>query len=101
MKVADSEPVALRATVRLLALISPVLKLIVEVVGAASGSGPMYTAQEKLELTTVTLPVTAVALLGIPPRPVIWNVAGVLAVILPLQPLPLRVSSRRTGVIGW
>src|ERR1035437_4829789 len=98
MNVADSEPVPLRDTVRLLPLTSPVLKLMVEVEGLASGSGPRYTAQEKLGLTTVTLPVTAVALPGTPGRPATWTVAGVLAWTLPLQPLPSRVSSRRDGV---
>jgi len=101
MKVAESVPVALRATVRLLALISPGLKLIVEVVGFAIGSGPRYTAQEKLEFTTVTLPVTALALPGTPPRPATAKVAGVLARIFPERPLLTRVSRSRAGAVGW
>src|ERR1035437_4201234 len=101
MNVADRVPVPLRDTVRLLPLTSPVLKLIVEVVGLASGSGPRYTAQEKLGLTTVTLPVTAVALAGTPGRPATWNVAGTLATSLPPRPLPARVSSIRAGVMAW
>src|SRR5450759_5250527 len=101
MKVALMVPVVLRATVSPLALISPALKLIVEVVGLAIGSGPRYTAQEYVELTTVTLPVTAVAPagMGLPAR--VWlvtaNVAGVLATSLPERPLPDRLSSRRVG----
>src|ERR1035437_1139784 len=100
MKVALSVPPAPRETVRLLPLTSPALKLIVEVDGLAVATGPRYTAQEKVGLTTVTLPVTALALLGMPPRPATWNVAGVLARSLLPRPLPARVSRTRDGVMG-
>ncbi len=50
-----------RATVRPLATISPLLKLSVEDPGLAVGFGPTKTAQESVSLTTVTLPLTAVA----------------------------------------
>src|ERR1035437_707128 len=58
-------------------------------------------AQALVSFTTVTLPVTAVAPAGTPPRPVTWKVAGVPAVSLALNPLPDRLSRRRTGVSGW
>src|ERR1035437_7604776 len=89
-----------RDTVRPLPLMSPRLKLIVDVAGAAVGIGPRKTAQPFVPLTTVTLPVTAVALPGMPPRPLTLNVSGVLAGSLLPRPLADRVSSRRAGVTG-
>ena len=101
MKVALRVPPPLRATVRPLPVISPAEKLIVDGDGLTTGSGPRYTAQEFVELTTVTLPVTAVAFDGTPGRPLTWKVWGTLAWSLPLSPLPVRLSTIRTGVIGW
>ena len=54
-----------------------------------------------MELTTVTLPVTALAPLGTPPWPHTVKVRGVLALSLPDSPIPLRVSSTRAGVRAW
>jgi len=88
------------ATVRPLALMSPALKLIVEVDGVAVGSGPTKTAHELVSLTTVTLPVTAVAPTGAYALPMIWKETGVLAGNLPEKPLATRVSSRRDGGRG-
>src|SRR5271157_5037857 len=98
MYVALRLPPALRATVRPLALTSPALKLSVELVGLDSGSGPTKTAQPPVESATVTLPVTAVAFDGTPPRPATPNVAGVLADRGAVRPLPARVSRRRAGL---
>src|ERR1035437_6276718 len=100
MYVALRVPPAPRATVRPLPLMSPALKLIVDVDGVAAGTGPRKTDQEKVSLRTVTLPVTAMAVARTLPRPVTWKVAGVLATSLALRPLPTRVSSRREGAIG-
>ena len=54
-----------------------------------------------VELTTVALPVMAVAPEGMPLWPAIVKVRGTPADSLPLRPMPLRVSSTRTGVTGW
>ena len=90
--VAASLPSVLRGTVRLFARIWPLAKLIVDVGGATILSGPRYTAQELVELTTVRLPVTAVALVGTPPRPQTRKLRG--------TPFLIRVSRSRAGVRG-
>jgi len=63
------------------------VEVVVEVVGAGVGLGPRKTAQDAVGLTTVTLPVTAVAPEATPPRPATMNVAGVFAESAPLMPL--------------
>src|ERR1035437_3169346 len=94
-------PPPLRAIVDPKAVMSFWLKLIVAVAGCEIGAGPRYTDDAALELTIVTLAVTAVAPLGMPPRVATRNVRGVAATSLPDRPFANRVSSRRTGASGW
>jgi hypothetical protein len=72
--------------------------LSVDVVGVFVAIGPRETKPALVWLTTVRLPVTAMAPAGTPPRPAMAQVRDTLAVNLPARPLATRVSSRRTGV---
>ncbi len=76
MNVALKVPVSLNATVSPLPAVWPAPKLMVEVAGLDLGWGPRYRAQPSDGLTTVTFPVTATALSGMPSRPETLNVAG-------------------------
>ncbi len=85
--------------VTLLARLSPVGKLSVELVGVVVGVGVSETYPLAVWPATVTLAVTAMAFAGMVPTPATWNERGVPDTNLLVRPTPLRVSSTRRGVI--
>src|ERR1035437_5894177 len=93
-------PPPLRAMVDPKAVMSALLKLIVAVAGCEIGAGPRYTDDAALELTMVTLAVTAVAPAGMPPRVATRKVRGVAATSLPDRPLAWRGGSRGARAAG-
>jgi hypothetical protein len=97
---ADSVPVDDSGTVRLLARLSPVGKLRVDDGGVLVGVGVTAKKPPDSCWVTVTLPVTATALAGMPALPVTCQVRAALAVNLPERPTAMRESSTRAGVIG-
>src|SRR5262245_2036077 len=99
---AASFPLAESGVVKLFARVSPSGKLRVELVGLATGVGVIETRPAAVCPTTVTLPVTASALAGIPGVFATWNERGRFAMNTPDRPTLVagRVSRTRTGVMG-
>src|SRR6185295_672408 len=85
------------------AMTAPVVKLIVDVVGALSGSGVADTEPFAVDPVTVMLPVTATAASGTPQWPLTWRVFATLVASLPWRPDRTaggRVSTIRDGFSG-
>src|SRR5688500_8992194 len=82
------------------ARVSPAGTLRVENVGADEIAGPTDRWPAFVGPVSTRWPVTATAPAGPPPRPATWSVRTVLDVNAPDSPTPVRLSSRRAGLIA-